>query len=63
MKYLLIISFLVCTITGFSQKNEKEIKYEKIYYNETKYETNEFSIGFVDAVATDAEIKFKVRIT
>ena len=30
MKYLLIISFLVCTITGFSQKNEKEIKYEKI---------------------------------
>ena len=63
MKYLLIISLLVCTITGFSQKNEKEIKYEKIYYNETKYETNEFSIGFVDAVATDAEIKFKVRIT
>ncbi len=63
MKHLIIA--LLCLSSGsvFSQKNSKEIKYDKIYYNGTKYETDALNITIVDAVSTDAEIKFKIRLT
>ena len=47
----------------FITENAKEIKYEKYIYKDTKFKTTDLLFSFVDAVSTDGEIKFKIRIT
>lgn len=37
--------------------------FKKVFYKDEKVETNEATIEFVDAVATEKETKFKIRIT
>lgn len=63
MKNILTLFLCLCATAVFSQKKEKEIKYDKIYYNESKFESNDIIITLVDAVSTDGETKFKLRIT
>jgi hypothetical protein len=46
----------------FAQKKEKEIKYEKIFYKDTKLETADYTLIISNAVSTDAETKFKLKI-
>jgi hypothetical protein len=36
--------------------------YKKVYYKDTKIETNEATIEIVDAVATEKETKFKIKV-
>lgn len=63
MKNILLAVLCLSSFASLSQKNAKEIKYEKIYYKDTKFETTDLLVSFVDAVSTDGEIKFKIRIT
>ncbi len=57
---ILIVLMLSTVSLTFAQK---EIKYEKIYYLDTKAESNDVTISIDNAVSTDAETKFKLKIT
>src|ERR1700744_4583217 len=55
-----VSAFLLMTTMVVAQK--KEIKYEKIYYKDTKIETADYTLIVSNAVSTDAETKFKIKI-
>src|SRR5688500_15475614 len=60
-KLTLAIAFLaIMSNMAFSQKEEK---YVKMYYKNFTIETNEATITVDDAVSTDGETKFKIRIS
>ncbi|MEO8760471.1 MAG: hypothetical protein ABI388_04865 [Bacteroidia bacterium] len=62
-KLLKIVSaFLLMTTLVVAQKKEKEIKYEKIFYKDTKVETADYTLIVSNAVSTDAETKFKIKV-
>lgn len=49
--------------TVSAQKKGKEVKYEKLYYQNVVKETNEIKITVDNAVSTAGETKFKLKIT
>ena len=51
--------FLFATTAAVAQK---EVKYEKIFYKDTKVETADYTIMVSNAVSNDAETKFKIKI-
>ncbi len=53
---------LVVGSTAFAQKKEKEVKYEKMYYKNLTKETDDITITVDNAVSTDGETKFKLKI-
>ena len=57
-----VSAFLLMTTMVVAQKKEKEVKYEKIYYKDTKIETADYTLIVSNAVSTDAETKFKIKI-
>ncbi len=62
-KLLKVVSaFLLMTTLVVAQKKEKEIKYEKIFYKDTKIETADYTLMISNAVSTDGETKFKLKI-
>ncbi len=42
---------------------QKEVKYPKLFYKDSKIETNELTITVENAVSTELETKFKLKIT
>jgi len=63
MKKLILALVAVSTIGTLSaQKKEKEVKYEKIFYKDLKVENSDVTIVVDNAISTDAETKFKLKI-
>ncbi len=62
MKKILTIISVFISMVAFSQKENSEVKYDKIYYKETQIEAEDYTIMIVDAVSTDNETKFKLKI-
>ncbi len=62
MKKLILTLSILCGITQtfFSQK---QIKYEKLFYNNVEKQTNDVKIIVDNAVSTAGETKFKLKIT
>jgi hypothetical protein len=59
-----VVLALVVTIGSLSTVcAQKEVKYSKLYYKNTTIETNEVTISVDNAVSTDGETKFKLKIT
>jgi hypothetical protein len=52
----------VALIAILSASAQKEVKYEKLYYKNTTVETSEVTITVDNAVSTDGETKFKLKI-
>lgn len=60
MKKIVLVSLAVCmACTAIAQK---EVKYEKLYYKDLKSETGDLTIIVDNAVSTDGETKFKLKI-
>lgn len=55
-KCILVFTLLACGIQASAQN------YKKIFYKDQTIENKNMSINIVDAVATDAEVKFKMKI-
>jgi hypothetical protein len=61
MKKLILAVIAIGTIsTAIAQK---EVKYAKLYYKDLKVENNDVTITVDNAVSTDGETKFKLKIT
>lgn len=60
---MITLATLLLNQTANAQKAPKEIKYEKIFYKDANAETDDVSIKIDNAVSTDAETKFKLKIT
>ena len=59
-----VVFALVVTIGSLSTVfAQKEVKYSKLYYKNSTVETNEVTINVDNAVSTDGETKFKLKIT
>lgn len=58
---------LILAIIAVSSLNvavaQKEVKYAKLYYKDMKVENNDVTITVDNAVSTDGETKFKLKIT
>jgi hypothetical protein len=59
-KIILAVIALFTLSTAIAQK---EVKYAKLYYKDLKVENNEVTITVDNAVSTDGETKFKLKIT
>lgn len=60
MKKIILVTVAICSITfAYSQK---EKKYDKLYYKNTTIETGDITISVDNAVSTDGETKFKLKI-
>lgn len=59
-KYILA---LLATYTLSAAMAQKDVKYPKLFYKDSKTETNEITITVDNAVSTEAETKFKLKIT
>jgi hypothetical protein len=59
-KLFLAVIALISLNVAFAQK---EVKYAKLYYKDMKVENNDVTITVDNAVSTDAETKFKLKIT
>jgi len=59
----IILSMLIASFTLGNLMAQKEVKYEKLYYKNTKVETSDFVIEIDNAVSTAGETKFKLKIT
>lgn len=63
MKYLFLIIGLVFTLSTFGQKKEKKRDpAAKYFYKDVTTETDDYKAYFVDVVAVDKQIKYKVKI-
>ena len=62
MKQLLLILTLIYGAQSFAQVDKKGKLYERLYYEEARYETNEYILLFTNIVATDAYVKYKLKI-
>jgi len=60
--FKVVSAFLLMTTIVIAQKKEKEVKYEKIFYKDTKVETADYTLIVTNAVSTDAETKFKIKV-
>lgn len=60
MKRTILALIAVCTLAV--AMTPADDTYKKVYYKDTKVETNEATIEIVDAVATEKETKFKIRV-
>jgi len=58
----MLIALSVVTLSFGSAIAQKEVKYTKIYYKDLKTENNDIVITVDNAVSTEAETKFKLRI-
>lgn len=58
-----ILAVMIAAISMSSLFAQKEVKYEKLYYKDTKVETNDLIIEVDNAVSTAGETKFKLKIT
>ena len=56
-----LLSFLFLSL--FNLSAQKEIKYVKLFYQSTTIETPELTLFIDNAVSTDVETKFKLKIT
>lgn len=65
MKTSILAAGLALVLCGAvqAQKKEKEVKYNKLFYKDVKQETDELTIVVDNAVSTDGETKFKLKIT
>jgi len=65
MKKALLLLAIACVsvTTAVAQKKEKEIRYAKLYYKNATVDGNEVSITVDNAVSTEGETKFKLKIT
>jgi len=61
MKKLILAVMAIATLT--TANAQKETKYAKLYYKDIKLETNEVTITVDNAVSTEGETKFKLKIT
>ena len=61
MKKVILILVAVSSLTTLSAQKEK--KYDKLYYKNTIIETSDVTITVDNAVSTDGETKFKLKIT
>lgn len=61
MKKILFAAVMLsmASVGAFAQK---ETNYKKLFYKETKAETNEVIVALEDAVSTEGETKFKIKI-
>ncbi len=59
----IILAVVITTCTYSIAIAQKEIKYAKLYYKDSKTETNEVTITIDNAVSTEAETKLKLKIT
>ncbi len=57
----IMIASMLSSMT-FAQKKEKEVKYDKMYYKNLTKETDDITITVDNAVSTDGETKFKLKI-
>ena len=60
--FKVVSAFFLMTTIVVAQKKEKEVKYEKIFYKDTKVETADYTLIITNAVSTDAETKFKIKV-
>jgi hypothetical protein len=58
-----IITLVVAACTLSNVMAQKEVKYTKLYYKETKAEVDGLIIAVEDAVSLEGETKFKLKIT
>jgi hypothetical protein len=61
MKKLFLAVIAVCSLNVSIA--QKEVKYAKLYYKDMKVENNDVTITVDNAVSTDGETKFKLKIT
>jgi hypothetical protein len=60
-----LFTFLMAAVTinvAVAQKKEKEVKYEKLFYKDVKMDAGDISISVDNAVSTEGETKFKLKI-
>lgn len=75
MKHFLLAAALLIGVNSFAQKEEKEKKKskkeieaekakenEKYFYKDVTFETDDYSVFITDAVATNAYVKFKMKV-
>ncbi|MGZ3885289.1 MAG: hypothetical protein ACXVPQ_13775 [Bacteroidia bacterium] len=63
-KTIVMLAAAVCIAgAATAQKKEKEVKYDKLYYKTFNKETDDVTISVDNAVSTDGETKFKLKIT
>jgi hypothetical protein len=58
----ILLSLIIAT-TAVHVAAQKEVKYAKLYYKDVAVENNDVSIKVDNAVSTDGETKFKIKIT
>ncbi len=61
MKKIVFLSIAVASMLTASAQKEK--KYDKLYYKNIVLETSEITVSVDNAVSTDGETKFKLKIT
>lgn len=59
----ILSAIVIATISAGSLVAQKEVKYDKLYYKDTKIETNDLIIEIDGAVSLAEETKFKLKIT
>jgi len=61
MKKIIVSFIAICTLSSaaFAQK---EVKYEKLYYKDLKVENSDITISVNNAISTDGETKFLLKI-
>lgn len=62
-KIILALSVALIAGQGAMAQKEKEVKYDKLYYKDLKKETEKITITVDNAVSTEGETKFKLKIT
>lgn len=61
-KFLFLITALTLCLQSFTQTDRKGKLYERLYYNELTYETDDYRLQFTNIVATEAYVKYKMKI-
>ena len=56
-----ILTLMIASIS-IAAMAQKEVKYEKMYYKNITKETDDINITVDNAVSTDGETKFKLKI-
>lgn len=63
MKNLLLVASIALVSNIALAQKDKEVKYEKLFYKDLTKETNDVIITVDNAVSTEGETKFKLKIT
>ncbi len=59
----IVLALVITTCTIGTALAQKEVKYAKLYYKDSKVETTELTITIDNAVSTEGETKLKLKIT